>query len=163
MHGENAVVRTPMMRRLTLFIFPLNVAVLGYIMNSSLGNRNPTVFRLRLVHFLVIPKSASMKLMNIGLKFFGSSLCIICFLALCWEQLMAYLKRNKGLSQELVKVDDRKFPVIVICLDEAYLSKDADILDEDAYEKNLRNFSAELKGRMVTDYSFAPIKDFKVI
>ena len=103
-----------------------------------------------------------MKLVNVGLKLVGTSLCILCFLALSWEQLMAYLQRNKGLSQQLVKVDDRKFPVIVICLDEAYWSKDSDILDEDAYEQNLRNFSVELKGRMVTDYTFTPIKDYKV-
>lgn len=109
-----------------------------------------------------ISESTSMNIVNVGLKILGTSLCIICFLALCWEQLLAYLQRNKGLSQQLVKVDDRKFPVIVICLDEAYLSKDSDILDEDEYEKNLRNFSVELKGRIVTDYTFTPIKEYKV-
>ena len=99
---------------------------------------------------------------NFGFKLFGTSLCIVCFMALCWEQLLAYLQRNKGLSQQFVKVQNRIFPVIVVCLEEAYLVKDAYMDDKALFEQNLRNFSAELKGRIITDYLFTPIKNYTV-
>ena len=63
-----------------------------------------------------------MNYLNVGFKLLGTPLCIVCFLALCWEQLLAYLQRNKGLSQQFVKVENRVFPVIVVCLEKRPIS-----------------------------------------
>ena len=91
------------------------------------------------------------------------TVCIICFFALCWEQLIAYLARNKGLSQQLVKVKERKLPVLAFCLENPYVPEyNAQLLEEDGFRANIRNFSVTLKGKALGGYESVPIDGVKV-
>ena len=100
--------------------------------------------------------------LNLTGKVVATSICVACFLALSWEQLMAYLQSSKGLSQQLVKVGNRKLPIVAFCLKDAYLSKTTNIMREEDYLDNIKNFSVTLKGRALNDYEYVPIEDFEV-
>ena len=96
-----------------------------------------------------------MKLIQVASRGLGITMCVICFLALCWEQLISYLAQNKGLSQQLSRVKELKLPVLVFCLENPYINKPhGGLLEKEEFLSNMRNFSVTLKGRPGIGYNF---------
>ena len=104
-----------------------------------------------------------MKTCKRALQIAAVALCILGFLALCREQLTQYIAQNKGLSQELVKLGQRKLPILAFCPLKPYDKKwTREYVSEEEYVNSLRNYNVSLVGKTKYWPYVTPIVSYEV-
>ena len=92
------------------------------------------------------------------LKFAIAALCTGCFLALCWDQMLEFVAKKRGVSHSWIPIENRQFPLLTFCPKYPYGKHIVDLYglvsDREKYNQETANFTVTFRGKILSDYIF---------